>query len=596
MIFDDPEQNAVLEDASPRLLVTAPPGSGKTFTAMRLVARDIDGGLVGPTQRVLVLTFSRQARGQLERYADRLLTPLQRARVEITNYHGWFRSKIHAFRSSLGLPLNLDLSTDTQHREDVEVCMQQAGLAQQIRVKGALEDYGRAHEFSVPNARPPRLPDPLHLDEDVSGLLQARHKALGRIHYDDMAYYAWRLLDRSERIRQIWAHKYPILVLDEYQDSSPLQSLIVEHLANEGCRAYAFADPLQMIYGFRDASPARVPEFNAKGAACHELRTLHRYRDQPELQKWMEGVRDVLLTGAITCPPLPAHVKVVRYHQTADNRIRGEPFDTHSRDLWKLDETISDLLGRKSVSTVAVMLRKNDHFTRVERHLSKWFYSKRLRTGEETADWAREWMDRHAVAVASLELRAGHLLEVASRIAPRNEDIADFRKRLTVDGIRAERLRGAKKILADRINAALQQCDTLAGAIRAGAQVAALTAAHESSRLVASDAAYVVRRVFAVRSGVSDEDARERVLARILQLRHTADDDARRGLYLLTCHQSKGKEFDVVVLPYLSSTIFDDTDEGRQLLYVTLTRARMAILVRVADGAAPPFAQTIGLA
>lgn len=185
------------------------------------------------------------------------------------------------------------------------------------------------------------------------------------------------------------------------------------------------------------------------------------------------------------------------------------------------------------------------------------FYFKRLRTGEETADWAREWMDRHAAAAASLELRADHLLEVASRVAPRNEDIADFRKRLTVDGIRAERLRGAKKILAVRINATLQQCDTLAGAIRAGAQVAALTAAHESSRLVASDAAYVVRRVFAVHPGMNDADARERVLARIIQLRHTADDDARRGLYLLTCHQSKGKEFDVVVLPYLSSTIFD---------------------------------------
>lgn len=186
MIFNDPEQDAVLEDESPRLLITAPPGSGKTFTAIRLVARDVDVGRVGPTQRVLVLTFSRQARGQLERYADRLLTTEQRARVEITNYHGWFRSKIYAFRSSLGLPLNLDLSTSAQHRDDVEVCMHLAGLAQQITVKGALEDYGRAPEFSVPNARPPRLPGPLHLGKEVSALLQARHRVLGRIHYDDM--------------------------------------------------------------------------------------------------------------------------------------------------------------------------------------------------------------------------------------------------------------------------------------------------------------------------------------------------------------------------------------------------------------------------
>lgn len=563
---------------------------------MRLVARDIDAGRVGPTQRILVLTFSRQARAQLERYADRLLTPAQRPRVEIANYHGWFWSKIQAFRSSVGLPLDLDLSTNAQHREDVEVCMQNAGLAQQINVRGALEDYGRAHEFAVPSARPLRLPGPLPLGEEVGALLQARHKALARIHYDDMAFYAWRLLDRAERLLQIWAHKYPVLILDEHQDSSPLQSMIVERLADEGCRAYVFADPLQMIYGFRDASPDRVAEFQAKGASPHGLRTLHRYRDQPQLQAWMEGVRDVLLNGAATCPSLPPQVKVVRYAQAPDNKLPREPYDTHSRDLWKLDETIGNILKHKSVSTVAVMLRKNDHFTRVERHLSKWFYAERLRTGEETVDWAREWMDRHAVAAATPELRAAHLLEVASRIAPRNDDIADFRKRLTTDGIRAARLRGEKKVLADRINATLDQCDTLAGAIRAGAQVAALTAAHENPRLLASDAVYVVRRVFAVHSRLSDEDARNRVLGRIIHLRHKVDSAPLRGLYLLTCHQSKGKEFDVVVLPYLNNTTFDDTNEGRQLLYVTLTRARKAILVRVADAAAPPFAQAIGLA
>jgi superfamily I DNA/RNA helicase len=596
LIFEDPEQDGVLADSSSRLLITAPPGSGKTFTAMRLVARDVDAGLVGPTQKILVLTFSRQARGQLERYADTLLTPEQRGRVEITNYHGWFRSKIHALRSSLGLPLDLDLSTSSQHREDIEAAMLQAGLTNaQVNAKGAVDDYGRAHEFAVPGARPTRLTHPLHLGDEVSERLQARHKALGRIHYDDMAYYAWRLLDRSARLRAIWAHKYPVLILDEHQDSSPLQSLIVERLADEGSRAYAFADPLQMIYGFRDASPDRVPEFAAKGASCHGLRTLHRYRGRPELQAWMEGVRDVLLNGSQSCPPLPPYVKVIRYAADGMNKTPKEPWDTHSRDLWEIDDTVGKILGHHTVSSVAVMVRKHAHLSRVEQHLTKRFYSRRLRTGEETADWARDWIDRHAVAAGSLELRAGHLLEVAARIAPRNADIADFHKRLETDGIKAGRLRGNKRILADQINGMLDQCGTLAGAIRAAAHVAALAAAHEQPRLVTSDAVHVVRRVFAVHSNMDDTEARERVLARIGQLRHNADDDARRGLYLLTCHQSKGKEFDAVVIPYLTSTIFKDTVEGRQLLYVALTRARKLLLVRVADGDVPPFAATIGL-
>ena len=61
-IYSDAEQDAVLADESSRLLVTAPPGSGKTFTVVRLIARDVGAGRVGPEQRILILTFSRAAR------------------------------------------------------------------------------------------------------------------------------------------------------------------------------------------------------------------------------------------------------------------------------------------------------------------------------------------------------------------------------------------------------------------------------------------------------------------------------------------------------------------------------------------------------
>ena len=63
-----------------------------------------------------------------------------------------------------------------------------------------------------------------------------------------------------------------------------------------------------------------------------------------------------------------------------------------------------------------------------------------------------------------------------------------------------------------------------------------------------------------------------------------------------TCHSGKGKEFDTVVVPYLSTEIFTDDQEGRQLMYVSLTRARKRLIVRSAIGRTPAFAQTIGLA
>ena len=92
------------------------------------------------------MTFSRQARAQLMRYGHIVFQGDIARRVEIMNYHQWFWSKIWAFRSSLGLPADLALSTEAQQREDVEAAMLAAGLAR-ATVDAEWTDYARAAEF-----------------------------------------------------------------------------------------------------------------------------------------------------------------------------------------------------------------------------------------------------------------------------------------------------------------------------------------------------------------------------------------------------------------------------------------------------------------
>jgi hypothetical protein len=101
-----------------------------------------------------------------------------------------------------------------------------------------------------------------------------------------------------------------------------------------------------------------------------------------------------------------------------------------------------------------------------------------IRTAEETAEWARDWLEAYAAAAASRELRAAHLVEVARRVAPRNKDLADLAERVSTDGIRAARLRGAKRELADSINALVEEYDSMTGALRAAVRVAAFAKAH----------------------------------------------------------------------------------------------------------------------
>src|SRR4051794_17963089 len=101
----DPDHDAVVSCKEQHQVVVAPPGTGKTHVSVRIADALVDD--LAPHARVLLLTFSRQARAQLEREARRQLPAPRRARIEITNYHRLCWQAVHAYRRLLGLPERL---------------------------------------------------------------------------------------------------------------------------------------------------------------------------------------------------------------------------------------------------------------------------------------------------------------------------------------------------------------------------------------------------------------------------------------------------------------------------------------------------------
>lgn len=87
--------------------------------------------------------------------------------------------------------------------------------------------------------------------------------------FDDLLHHARDLLAKSEPVRQALAIRYPRILVDEFQDTDPLQAEILWRLAGEGARGGAWqerqirpgalflvGDPKQAIYRFRGADVA----------------------------------------------------------------------------------------------------------------------------------------------------------------------------------------------------------------------------------------------------------------------------------------------------------------------------------------------------
>ncbi|WP_433496819.1 UvrD-helicase domain-containing protein [Sphaerimonospora sp. CA-214678] len=79
-----------------------------------------------------------------------------------------------------------------------------------------------------------------------------RNLAEGRISHDDVLALSHRLVSGSPKLARIIADRFPYILVDEYQDTSPLTvEVLLDHLAgagSRGCTVGLFGDSMQKIY------------------------------------------------------------------------------------------------------------------------------------------------------------------------------------------------------------------------------------------------------------------------------------------------------------------------------------------------------------
>lgn len=106
--------------------------------------------------------------------------------------------------------------------------------------------------------------------------LVARYEQLlkdaGKIDFDGMVLAGLALIKAHAWICKALKAKYPILVVDEYQDLGiPLHQIVMHLCFDGGIRLFAVGDPDQSIYGFTGARPALMNEL----ADCEDVEDVH---------------------------------------------------------------------------------------------------------------------------------------------------------------------------------------------------------------------------------------------------------------------------------------------------------------------------------
>jgi superfamily I DNA/RNA helicase len=567
----DAEHDAIIACPAHHQLVVAPPGTGKTFLSIRLAAT-ITAELPEHA-RVLLLTFSRQARSQLESEAARQLTREQRARIEITNYHRLAWQAVTAYRRCLDLPDVLDIGSSKRRAAALrEGCPE--GFAAIKQHDGLIDSIG---EHAFPALRDQRSPPP-KLRDALLAIVIAEQRA-GRLVFDDLGALLWRLLEEHPTIAAAYAARYPAVIADEHQDASGLQDAIVRRFGTR--RLVVLADHLQLIHSFRGADLERLRAHWRESGGRHELHSPHRWYGRQREGAWLLALRE-RLQDRFASAPRPDGLGIVRY--PAERGQNGAIFHTRLQVLALLDE------GHRSI---AVLVRNNQDLARVRNHLVKHGLYPRQLGGPRDFEEAREDIEQLPLLVDAFSLvehARKRLLAIVPSI-PTNV-VGQVQRRLKPEGAD----RKAAQAEADALLACFEPLyDAGANAYFHAMDRLLATCARLGYHLPRSDATAAIRRTAAALAEQVDlEHAVGTYSEQVLAVSHSMPARTDRGLFVMTAHQAKGKEFDAVVLYALDERFWpDDGDEHRRLFYVAMTRATRSWRLIAPDAGASPLLQVL---
>ncbi|MBI4775371.1 MAG: ATP-dependent helicase [Deltaproteobacteria bacterium] len=262
----NPEQKeAVLAD-EPYILVNAGPGTGKTHTLIRRIAR-LAGEPSSPKASIVVLTFTRKAAEELK---SRLSGVMADAPETLQNiWAGTIHARcVHLLRQDHEKKQG-EFSYSVLDRENQ---LELVRMLLESGVMPACEATGTEVLNAFSSAKNGCLDgEPFAGWREALEIYQKTLKRMKVLDYDDLLIEALELPDYEASTP---AH----VLIDEYQDVNPLQHRLVRKWVADTGRLFAIGDADQSIYGFRGADTGRFLRFENEYPGARVLRLTMNYR------------------------------------------------------------------------------------------------------------------------------------------------------------------------------------------------------------------------------------------------------------------------------------------------------------------------------
>ena len=265
--LNEKQLEAVLHIKGP-LMIIAGAGSGKTKVLTTRVAHLMHSGV--DSFNILALTFTNKAAAEMKERVEKALGNTEARNLYIGTFHSVFARILRAEAEKLGYPKSFTIYDTDDSRSVIKAVVNDMGLDDKLykpnivhnRISGAKNALVGPTEYAMDtflkqeDARSNRP-----AIAEIYASYAARCFKNGAMDFDDLLFKMHELLQNFPEVLHKYQHKFKYILIDEYQDTNPVQYQIAKLLAAVHENLCVVGDDAQSIYSFRGATIENILQF-----------------------------------------------------------------------------------------------------------------------------------------------------------------------------------------------------------------------------------------------------------------------------------------------------------------------------------------------
>ncbi|MBF7097263.1 DNA helicase PcrA [Alkalibacter mobilis] len=282
--LNERQQQGVLSTDGP-VLILAGAGSGKTRTIIHRIAYILKENKAKPWE-ILALTFTNKAAEEMRNRIKSM--DIDGAEdIWMSTFHSMCAKILRFHANLIGYDRNYVIYDTSDVKSIIKECLNEINLDEKMYPVSSLisKISSLKEKGTMPDQFAKESMDDFREEKiaQVYKLYQSKLKSNNAMDFDDLLLNTSRLFEEQPDILKYYQEKFKYVLVDEYQDTNPIQFKLTDMLAKKHKNICVCGDDDQSIYAFRGADITNILEFEKIYPQARVIKLEQNYRSTPNI-------------------------------------------------------------------------------------------------------------------------------------------------------------------------------------------------------------------------------------------------------------------------------------------------------------------------